>query len=175
MMAIISGYYVGYRRDWVIREKAQEHAIVLRSLVVLALVFIPVVELYVFITKVGFVLYPMDYFAAGAACLSWFVHFSYVLALKHRLGPSARGPSTPLVLWAFSVLLSLIALRTNIMNGATIGFSVAVLCCHALYFLTLLPSSGSRPTYYSTCLVGSQHTHVCINFAKLYILFIKQA
>lgn len=162
LTAIISGYYVGYRRDWVIREKAQEHAIVLRSFVVLALALIPIIELYVFITQAEFILYPVDYFVAGAACLAWLVHFGYVLALKHRLGPSARGPTTQIILWSLAILTNLIALRSNIMSGSTISFSVAVLCCHSLYFLTLLPSSESRPTFYSPCLVGSQHTHVCI-------------
>lgn len=167
IIAIISGYYVGYRRDWVIREKAQERTLVLRSFIVLALVFIPIIEMYVLITKAGSVLYPVDYFTAGAACLAWLVHFGYVLALKHRLGQSARGPSTQLVLWSLAVILNLVALRSNIMAGNIIGFDIATLCCHILYFLTLIPSSDSRPTYYSQCLVGSQHSHVSLlNLSK---------
>lgn len=160
LIAIISGYYVGYRKDWVVREKTQERAIVFRSFVVLALVFIPIIELYVFITKPGFVLYPVDYFSAGAACLAWLFHFGYVLALKHRLGQSSRGPTPQLMMWSFTVVVNLITLRSNIMTGSTLGFNIATLCCHAFYFISLLPSSNSRPTFYSPCLVGSQHSHV---------------
>ncbi|KAJ8730790.1 hypothetical protein PYW08_002203 [Mythimna loreyi] len=159
IIAIISGYFVGYRRDWVVREKAQERAIVLRSFVTLALVFIPIIELYVFITTPGFVLYPVNYFAAGASCLAWLFHFGYVLALKHRLGQSSRGPTSQLFMWSLAVIVNAIALRSNIFSGTTIGFNIATMCCHVLYFLTLLPSSNSRPTFYSPCLVGSQHTH----------------
>lgn len=160
IIAVVSGYFVGYRRDWVVREKLEERAIILRSFVVLALVTIPIVQLYIFITKSDFKLYPVDYFVAGASCLSWLVHFGYVLALKHRLGPSARGPSLQIFLWSLTVVLNVIALRSNTLLGSTIGFNIAILCCHILYFLTLIPSNESRPTYYSACLVGSQHAHV---------------
>lgn len=170
IIAIVSGFFVGYRKEWVIREKAQEHVIVIRSFVTLALVFIPIIELYIFITKKDFVLYPVDYFAAGSASLAWLVHFGYVLALKHRLGASSRGPFIQLFLWFISSVLTLVALRTNIRNGAVIAFDVATLCCHAVYLCTLIPSSHSRPTFYSPCLVGSQHTHVSISNKVLYIL-----
>ncbi|KAG6455079.1 hypothetical protein O3G_MSEX009011 [Manduca sexta] len=159
IIAIISGYYVGYRSDWVIRDKILERAIVLRSFIVLSLVFIPIIQLYFFITKVDYILYPVDYFAAGASCLSWLVHFGYVLTLKHRLGLSPRGPAIQLVMWSLSVVLNLVALRTSILTDSSPGFNIATLCCHGLYFLTLLPSNDSRPTYYSPCLVGSQHSH----------------
>ncbi|XP_026315550.1 multidrug resistance-associated protein 7 [Hyposmocoma kahamanoa] len=159
IIAIVSGFFVGYRKDWVIREKAQEHVIVIRSFVTLALVFIPIIELYIFITKKDFILYPVDYFTAGSASLAWVVHFGYVLALKHRLGASSRGPFIQLVLWFISALLTSVALRTNIRNGSIIGFDIATLCCHGVYLFTLIPSSHSRPTFYSPCLVGSQHTH----------------
>ncbi|CAK1601027.1 unnamed protein product [Parnassius mnemosyne] len=158
ILAIISGYYVGYRRDWVIREKIQEQAIILRSFVVLALMFIPIVKLYIFITNSKFNLFPIDYFTAGAGCLSWLVHFGYILALKHRLGLSCRGPTALLFLWFIIVVLNFISLRTSIITGAITGFNIATLCCHIIYFLTLLPSSNSRPTFYSSHLVGSQHS-----------------
>ncbi|XP_035433428.2 uncharacterized protein LOC118264894 isoform X1 [Spodoptera frugiperda] len=159
IIAIISGFYVGYRKDWVVREKAQERAIVLRSFVVLALVFIPIIELYVVITKPNSVLYPVNYFTAGASCLAWLFHFGYVLALKHRLGQSARGPTSQLLMWSLAVFVNVVALRSSIITGSTMSFNIATMCCHILYFMTLLPSSNSRPTFYSPCLVGSQHTH----------------
>lgn len=171
IIAVVSGFFVGYRKNWVIREKAQEHVIVIRSFVTLALVFIPIIELYIFITKKDFVLYPVDYFASGSASLAWLVHFGYVLALKHRLGASSRGPFIQLFLWFISALLTLVALRTDIRNGSIIAFEVATLCCHAVYLCTLIPSSHSRPTFYSRCLVGSQHIHVS-TCNKLY--FIKK-
>ncbi|XP_062527496.1 ATP-binding cassette sub-family C member 10 isoform X2 [Bombyx mori] len=159
IIAIVSGYFVGYRKDWVIREKTQERAIIFRSFVVLGLAFIPIIEIYIFTTKPDFTLYPVDYFAAGSSCLAWLVHFGYVLALKHRLGRSSRGPVMQLFLWCCTVLLNLIALRSNIISGSQTGFNTAALCCHVLYFLTLIPSNYSRPTFYSPCLVGSQHSH----------------
>lgn len=162
IIAIVSGYYVGYRRDWVVREKIQERAILMRSFVVLFLLFIPMVQLYLIMTKVDFILYPVDYFVAGSSCLAWLVHFGYILALKHRLGSSARGPTIQLVLWSMVVILNIIALRSSLLTGASYTYIVAALCGHALYFITLLPSSDSRPTFYSPCLVGSQHSHVSI-------------
>ncbi|KAI8422275.1 hypothetical protein MSG28_006161 [Choristoneura fumiferana] len=118
IIAVVSGYFVGYRRDWVVREKLEERAITLRSFIVLALVTIPIVQLYIFITKSDFKLYPVDYFVAGASCLSWLVHFGYVLALKHRLGPSARGPSLQIFLWSLTVVLNIIALRSSTLDGS---------------------------------------------------------
>nr|ASS36022.1 ABCC10 [Samia ricini] len=159
LIAIISGYYVGYQRDWVIREKTHERAIVFRSFVVLVLAVIPIVEMYILITRVDFILYPADYLVAGGSCLSWLVHFAYVLALKHRLGLSSRGPLGQLILWILAVVFTIIALRTNILNDKPTGFNIATLCCHVLYLFTLIPSKNSSPTFYSSCLVGSQHTH----------------
>ncbi|RVE41407.1 hypothetical protein evm_013944 [Chilo suppressalis] len=158
-IAIVSGYYVGYRKDWVVREKMQENTIVLRCFIVLALFFIPMIQLHTFLTEVVNFLHPVDYFVAGAACISWLVHFGYVLALKHRLGSSSRGPTIQLVLWCLILILNVIALRSNLLSGSPTTYNIATLCCHILYFLTLIPSSNSRPTFYSPCLVGSQHTH----------------
>nr|XP_026483882.1 ABC transporter C family member 13 isoform X1 [Vanessa tameamea] len=159
ILAITSGYYVGFRKDWVVREKIQERAIALRSFAILLLAFIPIIELYIFLTDEDFTLLPIDYFTAGASCLSWLVHFGYVLALKHRLGHSSRGPLCQLILWVLLVIFNIIALRSSILTGAQNNFYIASICCHGLYFLTLLPSSDSRPTFYSPCLVGSQHSH----------------
>lgn len=171
IIAVVSGYYVGYRKDWVIRGKSQERAIVIRSFAVFVLVFIPIIQLYTFITKVDFVLYPVNYFAAGATCLSWLVHFGYVLALKHRLGLSSRGTTLQLFLWGLSVLLNLIALRSSILAGTAMGFNIATLICHCIYLLTLIQTTDSRPTYYSQCLVGSQHTHVSGNIHHIFNIY----
>ncbi|XP_041988661.1 ATP-binding cassette sub-family C member 10 [Aricia agestis] len=159
IFAISSSYYIGLRRNWVIREKTQERAIMFRSFAVLALVFTPIIQIYVLLTNNKSALVPIDYFSAGACSLCWVAHFSYVLVLKHRLGQSARGPIFQLLLWGVTVILNVIALRSNIISGESLSFEVANLCFHAVYFLTLLPSSDSRPTYYSQCLVGSQHRH----------------
>ncbi|XP_053612286.1 ATP-binding cassette sub-family C member 10 [Plodia interpunctella] len=159
ILATVSGFYIGYRRDWVVREKIQERAIVLRSFVALTLAFIPIIELYLFITQKYFVLYPVDYFLAGTSCLSWLVHFGYVLALKQRLGVSSRGPTLLVFLWSLSAILNVIALRTNILTISSMTFNITILCFHSVYLISLLPSSDSRPTYYSPCLVGSQHSH----------------
>ncbi|XP_034827291.1 ATP-binding cassette sub-family C member 10 [Maniola hyperantus] len=159
IFAITSAYYVGLRKDWVVREKTQERSITLRSFVALALFSIPIIHMYIIISDDRFRLYPIDYFAAGAACISWLVHFGYVIALKHRLGQSSRGPISQLVLWSLTVLFSIIELRSNILTGAPTSLDIAILCCHFVYFLTLLPASDSRPTFYSPCLVGSQHSH----------------
>ncbi|VVD04602.1 unnamed protein product [Leptidea sinapis] len=159
MLAVLSAYFIGYRRDWVIREKTQERAIALRSFIVLVLVLTPIVQIYAYLTTPNLKLFPVDYFIAGTSCITWLVHFGYVLALKHRLGQSSRGPLLPLLLWGAVALLNIIELRSTIVIGAPPAFSIATLCCHALYFLTLLPGSDSRPTFYSPCLVGSQHSH----------------
>ncbi|CAG9785699.1 unnamed protein product [Diatraea saccharalis] len=158
-IATVSGYYVGYRKDWVVREKIQERIIVVRCFVVLALFFIPMVQLYNFLTQSDKLWYPIDYFVTGAASISWLVHFGYVLTLKHRLGSSSRGPTIQLVLWFMIFILNMIALRSNILAGASLTYNIATLCCHVLYLLTLVPTSESRPTFYSPCLVGSQHSH----------------
>nr|CAB3516759.1 unnamed protein product [Spodoptera littoralis] len=58
-----------------------------------------------------------------------------------------------------SSICECVALRSSIITGGSMSFNIATMCCHILYFMTLLPSSNSRPTFYSPCLVGSQHTH----------------
>ncbi|CAG9135256.1 unnamed protein product [Plutella xylostella] len=115
--------------------------------------------IYAWILEPGYVLYPIVYFVAGASCLCWLVHFGYVLALRHRLGPSSRGPTSLLVCWGAAVVLNILSLRSNSMAGASIASDIATLCCHGLYLLTLVPHSQTRQTYYSPCLVGSQHNH----------------
>ena len=175
ILAISSAYYIGYRKNWVVREKTQERAITLRSFVVLGLMCIPIIKIYIYLTDNDLNLFPINYFSAGAASLSWLVHFGYILALKHRLGQSARGPLCQLVLWAILVFLNIIALRSTNITGGINTFNIAAVCCHAIYFFTLLPSSDSRPTFYSPCLVGSQHSHVsmfCI-FISFTMLFTK--
>ncbi|KAL4715350.1 hypothetical protein ACJJTC_015121 [Scirpophaga incertulas] len=159
VIAIVSGYYVGYCNNWVVREKLQERAIILRSFIVLVLLFIPMIQLYFFITQESNVLFPINYFYSGAACLAWLVHFAYVLALKHRLGSSSRGPTIQLVLWSIIFILNIIILRSSIIAQDDNRYIIASLCCHVMYLFTLIPSSDSRRTYYSPCLVGSQHTH----------------
>lgn len=171
ILAISSGYYVGLRKHWVVREKTQERAITLRSFVVLVLMFIPIVKVYIYLTNKDLNLFPINYFTTGAACLSWLVHFGYVLALKHRLGQSARGPLCQLVLWTTIVFLNIIELRSSIITGDITAFNIAAVCCHAAYFITLLPSSESRPTFYSPCLVGSQHSHVSSLYKQYNILY----
>ncbi|XP_045532531.1 ABC transporter C family member 13 [Pieris brassicae] len=159
LLAIISGYYVGYRKDWVIREKALERVIMLRSFIILALAISPIIQLYIFLTRPNTELYPIDYFTAGTSCIAWLVHFGFILALKHRLGPSSRGPLSILLLWSGAVILNLMELRSTILNSNPPAYCIGTLCCHTLYFLTLLPASDSRPTFYSPWLVGSQRSH----------------
>lgn len=155
LLAIVSSFYAGRHIDWVVRGRLQERTILLRSLIVLSMIIIPLIKIYRGCE------YTIDYFECCAEIIAWFMHFCYIMALKHRLGKSPRGPTLILVLWSITAVMSVISLRTLISIHQPYVLAIITLIIQINYALTLLPSEGvTSPTYYSPCLVGSQYSQV---------------
>ncbi|GBP44642.1 ABC transporter C family member 13 [Eumeta japonica] len=151
-LAATSAYYVGYRSGWVLRERWQERAIVLRVLSALALAGVSAAQLFVAVT-------PAACLSAAAASLAWAVHSIYVLALRRRLGANSRGPIAPLICWGVAAVLTALATRSRALVQLSLDLNIPILVLHIVYLITLIPSTSSRVTFYSPCLVGSQHSH----------------
>lgn len=161
LLAVTSAYYVGKHVRWVVRGRLQEIAINSRSIFTLCIAVIPVIKIYTIIQGIENEAMAIDYFTSGTECLTWIIHFAFILALRHRLGISPRGPIVVLVLWSVTAVLSVISLRTLILLKQSYVLELIVVILQILYAFTLLPSEGiTSPTYYSPHLVGSQYSQV---------------
>lgn len=161
MLAIVSSFYVGRRINWVVRGKFQERAILLRAVTVFCLATVPLIKIYKILTQQAANSGAIDYFTCSTECIAWFMHFCYILALRHRLGVSPRGSIFLLMLWSITAVLSVISLRTLILTHRSYALAIVTLILHIIYALTLLPSEGvTSRTYFSPFLVGSQYSQV---------------
>jgi ATP-binding cassette subfamily C (CFTR/MRP) protein 10 len=101
-------------------------------------------------------LQPVDYLLAVVKGVTWLLHVGFILALRHRLGVSLRGPFAICVLWTLSFALSAVSLRSHILlyrNNPlpefskflciSYGFSIAEFILQCLYMITLFPSERS--------------------------------
>lgn len=158
MIALTSSWYCGKQADWVVRSKFEFNVIRFRYLVTLLLALVPIVRIYVEVNTFGMTLLPVNYFLSAVQTLTWQVHFTYILALRYRLGFSICGPLPMCVLWTFNFVLSWITLWSNYLlhkdsiniTAANIPFlySLIVVILQCLYGLTLLPSSTRSQTHY---------------------------
>lgn len=161
LIAIVSSFYMGRRINWVVRGKIQERAIILRSVIVFCLAVIPLIKIYKIFSQQSINSGAIDYFTCSTECIAWFIHFCYILALRHRLGVSPRGSILLLMLWSITAVLSVISLRTLILMHQSYALAVIILILHIGYAITLLPSEGvTSRTYFSPFLVGSQYSQV---------------
>lgn len=152
LLAIISSYYSGRHFGFVVRGKLQKRFINLRALVSICLALLPVIHIYIEYSTTGVHLVPINLFLAVTECVTWFIHFIYLLALKKRLGLSPRGPVKICVLWTLYAVLAVINLHSNYLVIQTSGgdfttnlsfrCNIVTVVCHALYGISLIPSEG---------------------------------
>lgn len=156
LIAVVSAYYSGLwyietrrcKRDlWILR---------VRCFSSLLLAAIPVISSYTIETLYPSSLNPVDYLLASVQCVSWLVHFSFILSLSHRHSKTLRGPILITVLWAVNYILSFIKVHSNYLIlrhpvGSLYGsrlpyiFSIIEVTFQSIYLFTLLPEGKSSP------------------------------
>lgn len=153
ILALTSAYYSGRNFGYVVRGRLQTRAIKTRAGLAILLAIIPVVQTYIQFIKKSDELTPIiRVFVATTQCITWIVHFIYLLALKNRLGLSQRGPVKICVLLTLYAVLSVIALHSNYLinyyepnyiNELMFRTSVTNVVALVFYIILLIPSEGS--------------------------------
>lgn len=153
LLAISSAYYFGRHEDYVIRGKNQLLAINIRCFMVLLMTLLPILKIYVALYKNEAQIEKIFYFYSAVEGMTWLTHLGYTMALRTRLGLSARGPVYICVLWTLEFVLSVVSLRTHssIYNHTLVpnfsifysfAFSIVEVILQICYGLTLIPDVG---------------------------------
>lgn len=152
LIAIISAYYAGKYEEWTVRTSREKYIIKLRMIVVLVLALLPPTRIIIQVMNDPRSLHVVNYFFTILESFTWFVHFSYVAALKNRLGSSLRGPvvlsSLYMTFFAICVIRAKSLYTIHINNGPPDSwvffmFAVITLFTQIVYGLTLTPSEDS--------------------------------
>lgn len=156
LMATVSAYYCGQHTHWIVRSRIQLQILGLRTAVAFIMALATVIKICVVLQLSPGSLQPVDYLLAVVKGVTWLVHVGFILALRHRLGVSLRGPFAICVLWTLSFALSAVSLRSHILlyrNNPlpefskflciSYGFSIAEFILQCLYMITLFPSERS--------------------------------
>lgn len=152
VLSVVSAYYTGRQVEFVIRGRHQLAAINIRCIIASMFAFLPILQVYFSLESDGD-MNAMFYVLSIVQCLAWLCHLGYSLALRRRLGRSARGPVFVVVLWTMLAACSAISLRSNmILYGMRdesdrkilvyYGFSIVHVIFHIFYGLTLIPNDG---------------------------------
>lgn len=159
LLAVVSAYFCGRQDRWVVRDPYMIKVIWVRSIISLVLAVEPIIRVCYSIKEAPFSLQPVDYLLYGVESFCWLVHFGFVLALRHRLGVSPRGPIFVGVLWTLVLMLEIVSVRSlariiregNSTQAAYVTFygNIISLCTHALYLLTLVPGRGGTHAAYN--------------------------
>lgn len=160
ILAIISAYYAGKQANWVVRGKLQIYAINVRCIIVFCLTVIPFIQGYLLLIRKNTIVVPIDYFTLGTECITWFIHFAFMLAMRRRLGVSPRGPTLILVVWSAVFVLSIISLRSVVLQGRPYWEELCVVILQVFYLITLIPGEGVSSL--TSTLIGSEYAPVRI-------------
>ncbi|XP_071445342.1 ATP-binding cassette sub-family C member 10 [Hetaerina americana] len=156
LLACVSAFYSGNQRIWVSRSSQQLLIITGRSIAVLLLAFIPILNVSVSLSMTPGNLAFIDYVIYGMQCFSWLIHFIYVLALKTRLSASPRGPSVAILVWMVNFAVICVNLRSHAMLDyrhsllytINLAFSISSVTLLISYAFTLIPSEQMGSSRY---------------------------
>jgi ATP-binding cassette subfamily C (CFTR/MRP) protein 10 len=156
LMATVSAYYCGRHTHWVARSQRQLQILGLRAIATVLMAVATVARICIAIALSPGFLQPVDYLLAVVEGVTWLVHLGFILALRHHLGVSLRGPFSVCVLWALNFALSAISVHSHVLLMHSIpapdllrfvyiscGFSIAEVVLQCLYMVTLFPSERS--------------------------------
>ena len=159
LLATLSAYYCGKQSQWIVRSRKQLQVLWLRAFATTVMAIAVAVRIcWAIITSPGS-LQPVDYLLAVVEGVTWLVHVGYIIALRHRLGASLRGPVSVCVLWTLSFVLTALSLRSHVLLSYNIpgpsmskfiklsyGFSILGLTLQCIYLVTLFPTERSWNT-----------------------------
>lgn len=152
LIAVISAYYAGKYDGWLIRTSREKSIIKLRMAIVLALALLPAIRIIVLVTQDPRSLHAVNYFFMILESFTWFVHLSYIAALKNRLGSSLRGNVVLMSLYMFFFVICVIRAKSLYVNYVDdvpseawvyLVFSFITLSIQTMYGLTLIFSEDS--------------------------------
>lgn len=159
LLAAVSAFYCGSQDRWVVRDKNMIRVIFVRSVIAMVLAIEPIIRVCNKINDAPTALHPVDYLLYAVESFAWLVHFGYILALRHRLGVSPRGPIVACVLWTLIFVFNIVSVRSlaRIIREGNASQSVYIdyyadlinLCTHFLYLCTLLPGRGGTHAAYN--------------------------
>lgn len=173
LIAVLSAYYHGLAQLETRRSSRDLCIIRCRYITTLLLAALPVVQIYIEELLFPGVLNPVDYLLASVQCVSWLVHFAFVLSLSHRHTNSLRGPVLISVLWSFNYILCFINVHSSYLmfihpkspplwqSKIPYIFSIIHVTIQSLYLFSLLPEGESSPPI-SFGALASSHTQVLI-------------
>ena len=156
VLAVISAYYNGLWHIETRRCKRDKWILRVRCASTLMLAAVPVISSYISEALYPDSLNPVDYLLVSVQCVSWLVHFSFLLSLYHRNSKTLRGPVLISVLWSVNYILSFIKVHSNylitkqtksILYGSHLPyiFSIVEVSLQSIYLFTLLPEGKSSP------------------------------
>lgn len=152
LIAVISSYYAGKYGEWTVRTSREKNIIKTRMTIIIFLAIVPAIRIVTQIINDPKSLYVINYFFTIIESISWFIHFSYVSALKNRLGSSLRGPVILGSLWTMFYVVCIIRARSFYLSYVTnptydtmvwLIFSFIMIGLQTVYGLTLIPSEDS--------------------------------
>nr|AIN44105.1 multidrug resistance-associated protein 5-like protein [Laodelphax striatellus] len=146
LMAMLSSHYCGKQAGWVVRSSTEIYVLRIRCAVSMLLAFAPIVRSLVELNDFHITLFPVNHTLVAVECLSWLVHSMYIHALRHRLGPSLRGPTVMNVLLTINYALALMTMRSQYllhMWAAPLAFAILRVILQTIYIITLFPSSSA--------------------------------
>ena len=156
LLATLSAYYCGNQSHWVIRNHKHLKVLSLRAYAVTLMAVATGVKICLVIATTPESLQPVDYLLAAVEGVTWLVHLGYVIALRHRLGMSLRGPVSVCVLWTLNFVITALSLRSHVQMSynisdptlskfikLTFSFSILALILQCIYLLTLFPTERS--------------------------------
>lgn len=178
LIAVISAYFCGKQTDWIVRPKFELNVIGLRYFVTLLLSASPVVWTYIRVNSLSPPLSPVLYLLYAVQAFTWFTHFMFLLALRHRLGPNLRGPLVIQILWFINLILECVTVRfiyldsnnkdiKTLLTNIPFMHSVTMIVLNTAYGVTLVPSEKTSHgrTHY-------QPLHAQVNMSVYLKLFI---
>lgn len=167
LLAAVSAYYCGRQDRWVVRDPNMIKVILVRSIIALILAIEPIVRVCYSIKDAPTSLHPIDYLLYGVESFAWLVHFGFILALRHRLGVSPRGPIVVCVLWTLVLMLNVVSVRSfaRIIREGDAAHSTYIyyyadiisLCTHCLYLFTIIPGKNGTHAAYNRMIYREQH------------------
>lgn len=155
MLAIVSSYYIGKRRQiyshYTAWNRCQSGLIYFRSFLVSLLALRSLTNLTILSSLFHI---PSNFVTVCLVSLqtfSWILHLIYIFLLKRGNSFNTRGPKLAMLAWFLTAILSLIKFRSayihfsffSYTSQSSVSFLLASLdlLLHALYFLTLIPAS----------------------------------
>ncbi|GLH14518.1 Probable multidrug resistance-associated protein lethal(2)03659 [Gryllus bimaculatus] len=179
-LAILSSYHFGFRSRYPALRNSS-YAFQTRKIATIILAMLPLIKLFIGVTKTPHALNVVDYFMPLVVSVTWLSHFCYVCTVK-RGGNSAQGGQIVIyILWTTLVVVDIMSVQLyycwqNIAVPAmseymklSYGISITVLVFQCIYGVCLLCDGRTQQQDFSPeqqALLGSPRVHSYSRFRE---------